>query len=825
MRCRTSLLLLSPWMALSACEPAATEAVENATPSAERSGPMSEDGDRLIPQALFDDISAKGKVTVVVELLSPDQPFAAARTAPERAAVLDDLAWLVTELREGIAADLGSELVLLRSPSALPLMSVEVSSVDMLQRLAAHPDVAALHVDEALSPVLSQSLALIGQPEAESSGFTGAGTAVVVLDTGVDYTHADLGGCSAPGVGSGCRVVYADDFATDDGSMDDNGHGTNVSAIVAGVAPETDIIGLDVFRTDGYAYSSDIILAVDWAIRNKETYGIVALNLSLGGGQYTAQCSSSSYEVAIGLARDAGILAAIASGNNGWTNSMSSPGCIPSGISVGAVYDSSMGSISWSSCTDSTTAADKVTCFSNAASFLDILAPGALIRAGGYSMGGTSQATPHVAGAIAVVAEAWPSDNADARENRLLDSGTTVTDHRTGTSFPRLDVGEAVADASLPTISLELAGGEAWVSTRVVEARVTASASATEMCLQNTDTDTGSCSPWRTVDDYFYWELSTRQGEKTVSIWAKNAAGQVSDPATVSLSVDTLAPTTSGLTATRSGTRVSVSWDAPTDDGSGVDRTVLAWTTGTTPPSSCSAGTLVTASGTTATLSSISASTSVAMRLCVTDAAGNEASAETTVSLGESAAPTGTLTIGDGSTATASRNVTLYIDAPGATEVCLSNTPRCGSWRTMTDSLSWNLPDGDGPRTISAWFRGASGTESEVVEASITLDRSAPVPGAIAITPRLAEKSVDVSWTGFSDDTTSIDHYLVSATNDPVPPRTCSADASQSVSANQPGTTLTGVENPARDRIVVCAVDAAGNISPARVESAASRGR
>ena len=87
-----------------------------------------------------------------------------------------------------------------------------------------------------------------------------------------------------------CRVVAVADFAPQDNKLDDDGHGTNVAAIVGGVAPGTDLIGLDVFRSNGYAYTSEVVAAIDWVIENQAEYNIVALNMSLGGGSYTAEC-------------------------------------------------------------------------------------------------------------------------------------------------------------------------------------------------------------------------------------------------------------------------------------------------------------------------------------------------------------------------------------------------------------------------------------------------------------------------------------------------------------------------------------------------------
>jgi subtilisin family serine protease len=221
---------------------------------------------------------------------------------------------------------------------------VDVSDAASLAELDRLQGVVSWHLDERHSRTLATSLDLIAQPEAEVAGFTGEGTAVAVLDTGLDYTHPDFGTCSAPG-DTGCQVVAVEEMAPDDGQLDDHGHGTNVAAIVGGVAPGTDLIGMDVFRSDGYAYTSDLISAIDWVVDNQETYNIVALNMSLGGGQYASECGGSSYEVAIATAKAAGVASAVATGNDGWSSSISSPACAPSAIKVGAVYSQSYGRI------------------------------------------------------------------------------------------------------------------------------------------------------------------------------------------------------------------------------------------------------------------------------------------------------------------------------------------------------------------------------------------------------------------------------------------------------------------------------------------------
>ena len=139
--------------------------------------------------------------------------------------------------------------------------------------------------------------------------------------------------------------------------------------------------------------------------------------MSLGGGvRSTTTCPSDPLAVSVSSARAAGILSAVASGNSGNLNAISSPACGPDAISVGAVHAANLGGLSWSTCSDNATAADKVACFSCSSSFLTILAPGVMITAAGITMSGTSQATPHVAGAIAVLAAAFPNGPRPLRE-------------------------------------------------------------------------------------------------------------------------------------------------------------------------------------------------------------------------------------------------------------------------------------------------------------------------------------------------------------------------------------------------------------------------
>jgi subtilisin family serine protease len=301
----------------------------------------------------------------------------------------------------------------------LPVALLSINSVADLEELKSDPLVLSIQpnrrvrlmdrmsVGELLSHGrrlrMAQSLPVISQPQAAAAGFLGAGCGVAVIDTGADYTLPDLGSCTAPGLpASTCRVWATRDIAANDNALDDFGHGSNVASIVAKVAPGAKILALDVFTRDSTGWSaaeSDIIGGIQWAMANQATYNICSINLSLGGASpFTSYCTDAPMGVAITEARRAGILSAVAAGNDAQTTGLSTPACSAAAVSVGATYDSDMGRKAWTACTDATTAVDKICCFSNSASYLTMLAPGAMITAGERTYGGTSQAAPHVAG-------------------------------------------------------------------------------------------------------------------------------------------------------------------------------------------------------------------------------------------------------------------------------------------------------------------------------------------------------------------------------------------------------------------------------------------
>ncbi len=707
----------------------------------------------------------------------------------------------------------------------LPLVQVRPASVDDAAALIAADDVLAAYEVATYELSDAESFPLINQPGAAAAGKIGAGTAVAVLDTGTDYARADFGACGAPG--GACKVAFARDFAADDGARDDNGHGTNVAGIALGVAPGTKILALDVFAGAG-ASSTDIISAINWSITNKATYGIAAMNLSLGGGASTTTCPNDAMGIALAAARDAGIAPVVAAGNNGYASQLAYPACAPAAISVGAVYDTNVGGLAYSNCTDATTAADKIACFSNSTSFLSLLAPGALITAGGYTMAGTSQATPHVAGAIAVLRAGYPGESVTQLVARLTSTGKRLTDPRNGVITSRIDLaaalGAPVGDVTAPTGTVVINGGAALTGNRAVTLAITATDAGglATMCVTST---TAACAPFEPFATTRAWTLPTGDGAKTVLVYLRDKAGNTTTATTsprATITLDATAPTGGAAIATGGNARVALTWSGFADAGAGLAGYRVVGGTAAAPPATCAGALLYGGTAVAFSHTGLTNGTTYQYRICALDAAGNLSTGVVTSAMAkpEANAPVGTIVINGGATVTRALTLTLTLTATDATRVdtmCLSEATTCTAFVAYAPTKAFTLAAGDGVRTVRAWFRDPWGNTSSPVTATIKVDTALPTGGAVVAT--YGDARVALTWSGFADAGTGIASYRV-VVAPTTAPANCLGTPIYTGAAR--AFSHTGLTNGTAYAYRVCAVDAAGNTSAGAVSAVVS---
>ena len=307
---------------------------------------------------------------------------------------------------------------------------------------------------------LLEARALVGLDLVAARGFDGTGITVAVIDSGIDRTHPDLAGAvvdEACFCSTGC-CPDGNTMQLGTGSAgDDNGHGTHVAGIIAsqgtqsprGAAPGVKLIAIKVLSsTLGFCCAQDLADALDWLVSAHPEVQVV--NLSLGTtALYAGDCDVLYSALGLDTLRANGVLVVAASGNDGSSTTMRAPACVSPVLSVGAVWDANVGPQS-TYCTETSTAADQVGCFSNASTTLDVLAPGGAVESawagGGAQLKvGTSQAAPLVSGCAATLLQADPSLRADSLETLLETTGKQLLDARNGRTYPRIDCGAALA--------------------------------------------------------------------------------------------------------------------------------------------------------------------------------------------------------------------------------------------------------------------------------------------------------------------------------------------------------------------------------------------
>ena len=289
------------------------------------------------------------------------------------------------------------------------------------KRLAASPQVAYVEQNQRISLQATQNNATWGLDRIDQRNrplsttytypVTASNVTAYIIDTGIRYTHSDFGG----------RARFGYD-AVGTGGVDCNGHGTHVAGTVGGttygVAKQVRLVGVRVLSCTGSGSTAGVIAGVNWVTQNAVKPAVA--NMSLGGGLSTTLDNAVANSIA------SGVTYALAAGNSSANACNSSPARVAAAITVGA-----------------TTSTDARASYSNYGTCLDIFAPGSAITSDWYnsntatnSISGTSMASPHVAGAAALVLARTPNATPAQVRDSLVTNATPNVVTNPGTGSP-----------------------------------------------------------------------------------------------------------------------------------------------------------------------------------------------------------------------------------------------------------------------------------------------------------------------------------------------------------------------------------------------------
>ncbi|GAA2141394.1 S8 family peptidase [Glycomyces algeriensis] len=243
--------------------------------------------------------------------------------------------------------------------------------------------------------------------------YTGRGVHAYIVDTGINATHTEFTGS----VGNGY------DFVSNDSTpQDGNGHGTHVAGTIGGtiygVAKDVTLHGVRVLNNSGSGTTAGVVNGINWVAANAIKPAVA--NMSLGGG-YSAALNN-----AVTAAVNSGVTFVVAAGNENQNACNVSPASAPAAITVGA-----------------TTSTDARASYSNFGSCLDVFAPGSSITSAWRTsntstntISGTSMASPHVAGAVALYLQANPGASTSAVASWITGNATTGVVTGAGSGSP-----------------------------------------------------------------------------------------------------------------------------------------------------------------------------------------------------------------------------------------------------------------------------------------------------------------------------------------------------------------------------------------------------
>jgi len=325
----------------------------------------------------------------------------------------------------------------MRGLAHFPMVFGAAEGLSILE-IATYPEVFRVYEDEIfhLSRVEGAALTKADVLRVSLAG-GGAGVGVAVVDTGIDASHSEFTG----------RVVAGGDFTgtTGSGFVDDNGHGTKCAGIVAGaaggMAPQASLWAIKVLKADGSATASSILDGLSSLFQNRNNFGgLDVISMSIQGGEpFNNDCDAvSPLNSVLNALSGAGIAIFVSSGNHGFLDGVTHPACHSKVLAVGAVYDADVGPRGpfpdADNCSDVTTSADQITCYSDSGTPLDILAPADCARTtapgGGYDscFNGTSAAAPYAAGVAAQLLSLRPATSPTSLKNAFGGTGKPITD-------------------------------------------------------------------------------------------------------------------------------------------------------------------------------------------------------------------------------------------------------------------------------------------------------------------------------------------------------------------------------------------------------------
>jgi hypothetical protein len=536
-------------------------------------------------KAAFERLIEKAKkdhqVQVIVGLAVP---FVPEGDLPDKSAVAAQRAAIAKAQEEFETAFSGRKIKVKRKFRFAPFVAATLDAAT-LEQMKSSSKVSMVEEDSISRPQLASTSTVIGSTVAQSLSFRGANQSIAILDSGVDNDHpfvgitsqacfstenAFIGAQSVCPDGSGGQIGAGagDNCAT---SIDGCDHGTHVAGIAAGrgnrpddsilddpdlpefsgVAPAATLIAVQIGTrfagdtcTDAGDSSpclrfldSDIIAGLEHVHSLADDLNIAAVNMSIGGGQFSNErdCINAHNGVLAAVAnlRSVRIATVVASGNDGFTNALGAPACLPNVISVGNTRDN-----------------DTVNPTSDSASFLKLLAPGTSVSSsvpgGGTAIkSGTSMAAPQVAGAWALLKEAFGNINVTNGLQRLRNSGVSVTDTRNNLAKARIQVDaalpiEAIVLSGQPSTGPDVFAGQSKTVTIGIR-RVNFSGPVT-FVLESTFGVTATASPASTDGNNTLLTVQTQVsnsslGPKTVRVRPEPVSGVDEIPVTIALNV------------------------------------------------------------------------------------------------------------------------------------------------------------------------------------------------------------------------------------------------------------------------------------------------